>query len=206
MNYKVVWFFFIGAVVVLASYVLSLVYVQTMPNVQPAGDVVFFTNPAHAFTIGYSKFFTLSNDEIGFVQSWRQETTSPGVLELAVGLPREFEPGTNFGEVALTVGTSTDPAAVANCVTGVGEYAVKQGMVKINGVEFAKFNFTGAGAGNFYDTTSYRAQRSNTCYAVEYTIHSMNIGNYSPDQGVREFDKTRVINLLEQAVQTFKFL
>ena len=71
---------------------------------------------------------------------------------------------------------------------------------------FSKFTLNDAGAGNLYETTSYRGLFDGDCYAIEYTIHSTNIGNYSPDQGVKEFDKVKVQEELEKILDSFKFL
>ena len=76
----------------------------------------------------------------------------------------------------------------------------------IGSMKFTKITLSDAGAGNFYNTTSYRTIYHNQCYAIEYTIHSTNIGNYSPDQGITEFDQTKIVPLLENMVQSFKFL
>ncbi len=197
------------AAVVVAGYFIVVTVNQkpSAPTPAPVNqNLVSFSDPAQTFTISYPKELTLKQNEIGFVQVWREGTTTPGLLELVVGLPREFAPMTNFGEAALTVGSSKNAQAVSTCTSGIGEYATRQGTVSINGVEFTKFTLSDAGAGNFYDTTSYRTVRNGTCYAVEYTIHSTNIGNYSPDQGIKEFDRVKVQGLFEEAIQTFKFL
>jgi len=62
------------------------------------------------------------------------------------------------------------------------------------------------GAGNIYDTTSYKTIKNNMCYAVEYTVHSTNINNYSPDQNIKEFDKVKIENILNEMVKSFRFL
>ncbi len=78
--------------------------------------------------------------------------------------------------------------------------------VIIHGITYTKVTYSDAGAGNFYDTTSYRVVRHSQCYAIEYTIHSSNIGNYSPNQGISAFDEWKVQSILEGMVQSFIFL
>jgi hypothetical protein len=78
--------------------------------------------------------------------------------------------------------------------------------VKLRGIPFTKFTFSDAGAGNLYETTSYRTKRGDECYVVEYTIHSSNIGMYSPDQGIKEFDKDKITKMLDRMVRSFQFL
>ena len=122
-------------------------------------------------------------------------------------LPSSFEPKTNFGDGTLTVGTSADPTAIAECTTfAEGGNGVQKTSVAINGVTYERFVTNDAAAGNIYQTTSYRTLRNSQCYVIEYTIHSGNIENYSPDQGITAFDQAKVQSELESIVQSFKFL
>ena len=79
-------------------------------------------------------------------------------------------------------------------------------LVTINGVQYTKLVSSDPGAGNIYDTTSYRTVRNGQCYAIEYTIHSSQIGNYDPSMGIKAFDSTAVTAMMESMVQSFKFL
>ena len=131
-------------------------------------------------------------------------------------IPRSFQPKTNFSEATFVVGSSADPKSIELCLRASNgetpgynpEVAnpVSAGRVTINGVAFSKYNLGDAGAGNYYDTTSYRTMRDGVCYAVEYTIHSTNIGNYDPSQGISEFDRAKVQGILEDIAKSFKFL
>jgi len=165
-----------------------------------------FTNTGKTFSFSYPAEFNLSGGDLGYTQSWRAEATSSGLLLTVVSIPKSFQPQTNFGETKFTVGTSADPEAVKNCLSldqpGFGTST----PVAINGWPFTKITFSDAGAGNFYDTTSYRAVYNNQCYAVEYTIHSLNIGNYSPDQHISEFDRAKITALLQSMAESFTFL
>ncbi len=137
--------------------------------------------------------------------SWRNNTEVSGQLIAQVTIPDTVQPSTNFRDAVFRVGTSNNVQAMKECLTPTnGERA--KGTVVINGVTFNKLTLTDAGAGNFYDTTSYRAIRNNQCYAVEYTIHSTNIGNYDPNQGIKEFDTQAMVGTLEDMVQSFAFV
>ncbi len=137
--------------------------------------------------------------------SWSANSSTGGTLISDVILDKSFEPNTNFQDVRFTVGSSTDVTAIAQCANAQnGEVAL--GTTLINGVFFSKFSLGDAGAGNFYDTTSYRTIYNNECYAVEYTIHTTNIGNYDPSQGISEYNKTPIVTKLEAVVQSFKFI
>ena len=166
-----------------------------------------YTDTSKTFSFSYPNQFVLSGGDIGYSQDWSAATNNLGLLLTVVNIPRTFfTEKTNFGEAKFTVGTSADPDAVKNCLEyNYGETGTTS-EVMIGSRQFTKINFTDAGAGNYYDTTSYRIIYNNQCYAIEYTIHSTNIYNYSPDQGVKEFDKAKVTSILESIVQSFRFL
>ncbi len=170
-------------------------------------DTTNYTDMSKTFSFIFPNQFKLFGGDIGYSQNWREQNTSSGILFVIVNIPRTFfAEKTNFGEAKFTVGTSADPDAIKKCL--ISEYGnmEKVSTTTINGVQFIKMNFSDAGAGNFYETTSYRAIHDDECYAIEYTIHSSNIYNYSPDQGVKEFDKSKIDSVLEKIAQSFKFL
>ena len=50
------------------------------------------------------------------VDNWRVGDLSPGLQFFSLTIPRAFEPQTNFGEAKLTVGMSSNAAAVVQCL------------------------------------------------------------------------------------------
>ena len=129
-----------------------------------------------------------------------------GLILARVDISRTFfTEKTNFGDARFTIGTSVAPGAVKNCLNFQYAEQGKMSTATISSRQFTKIQFTDAGAGNLYETTSYRTVYNNQCYAIEYIIHSSNIYNYSPDQGVKEFDKAKITSVLEGIVQSFKF-
>ena len=174
-----------------------------------ASGITSFVDGSKSFSVAYPSAFQISAGEIGYTQSWSQQATTSGLTLAVVSIPQSFQPKTNFSEGKFTVGTSADADAVASCLAqpASGGPAPKKGVVvMVNGVPFTKFSFSDAGAGNLYETTTYRAVRDGQCYAVEYTIHSTNLGNYSADQHVSQFSKSKVQAALEGIVGSFKFL
>jgi membrane-bound inhibitor of C-type lysozyme len=165
-----------------------------------------YTDASKTFSFSYPNQFTLSGGEIGYSQDWRARTTDLGLLLTVVHVPQSFLPNTNFGEAKFTVGTSTDPKAVKNCLISDNRNMEVVSEVVLGSRNFTKVLFTDVGAGQYYDTASYRTIYNNQCYAIEYTVHSANIYNYSPDQGIKEFDKTKIDSVLESIVQSFKFI
>jgi membrane-bound inhibitor of C-type lysozyme len=165
-----------------------------------------YTDAGKTFSFSYPDQFVLSGGEIGFGQDWSYDTPDLGLLLAVVNIPRSILPGTNFGEAKFSVGTSVDPNALKNCLTSDFARPGSATEVSLNGQQFTKIIFTDVGAGNYYDVTSYRTIYNNQCYVVEEMIHSSNIENYSPDQGIKQFDRTKVAPILESMAQSFKFL
>jgi len=183
------------------TYTNCVAGTQTMDQ-----GVSVYTNPAKTFSFAYPNKFILSGGEIGYSQSWSAETAYSGLLLTVVNIPRSFLPNTNFGEAKFTVGVSADSDALKNClVSDYGDMGTTSVAI-IGAKKFTKLTFVGVGAGNYYDTTSYRIIYDNQCYAVEYVIHSSNIYNYSPDQGIKEFDKTKIAPVLEDMARSFRFI
>ncbi len=168
------------------------------------------TRPDGGFSIAYPLDFQ-TNDiySISPRIDWRLGANSePGNLMFTATIPKAFEPQTNFADAKLTVGRSGSNLAVANCLKPDNAAGPGTGLATttINGVPFSIFKSAGAGAGNFYETTSYRALRAGTCYAVEYTIHSTQIMNYPAEYRLREFDRNKATDVLDRIAGTFKFL
>jgi len=187
-------------------------FADCVANGSPAGSATApgakeFTDSAGTFSFTYPDSVTVSGGDVGYTQSWMVNATTSGLVLAKATLSKAFQPNTNFGEATLTVGTSPDPSAVATCLTynPSGGPATAPTKQTINGTQYTVFHSSDAGAGNFYETTSYRTVRNSQCYAVEYTIHSSNIHNYSPDQGISEFDTNAVTSVMEGIVQSFRF-
>ena len=175
-------------------------------NQTTLGDTNTYIDAGKTFSFSYPKEFSFYGGDGSYTQDWRVNTQSLGLLFTVVQIPKSFMPSTNFGEAKFTVGTSADPEAVKSCLVADNGSVVKNSKVIIGDTSFTEITLSDAGAGNFYETTSYRVVKNNQCYTVEYTIHSTNIGNYSPDQGIKEFDKTKITSILESMMQSFRFL
>ncbi len=178
---------------------------ETCPDEATTPDTKTFTDPAKTFSFSYPPTFTAALLDQQQITNWRENTDDKGTLLAVLNIPKTFEPNTNFSDVRFTVGKSTDTNALTNCLTTTNTDTTQKENVVINGTTFTKFSFSDAGAGNFYETTSYRTIKNNECYAVEYTIHSTNLSNYPPDQGITAFDKTKVQTIAEGIVKSFKF-
>lgn len=165
-------------------------------------------NTAGAFSIAYPIDFTTQDNYTARTSTdWRWNANGiEGVNYFTLTVPRAFAPQTNFVNAVLTVGASSNATAIAQCMqqSQNGELTATSSAV-INGVPFTLFHSNGVGAGNYYDTTSYRTIHAGKCYAVEYTVHSTQIMNYPASYHLKPFSKSRIDSLMKRIVDTFKF-
>ncbi len=176
---------------------------EVIPTSAPeASSLAVFVDSADIVSFSYPKDFTVMANITG--SAWRNNALG-GDLLARMSIPRLYQPSTNFSEAIFTVGRSDESSDIENCLIATnGEVAT--GAVTINGVQFQKFNLGDAGAGNRYDTTSYRVVRNGHCVAVEYMVHTTNIANYTPDSGVKEYDSKKISTILEAIAQSFHFM
>lgn len=170
-----------------------------------------FSSGSGSFSIAYPIDFNITSGNGSLTPSWLQNSpeSDKGVLYLALAVPKAFEPQTNFDDAQLTVGSSRDDSAVVGqCLVAdpAGGPPSATSTATINGIPFTVFKSSDAGAGNYYETTSYRVLHAGQCYAVEYTIHSSQIGNYPPEYNLKPFDKNQITSVLDRIVGTFKFI
>jgi len=95
---------------------------------------------------------------------------------------------------------------VRECLSPSTEGPTSATTTTINGVSFTVLKSSDAGAGNYYETTSYRTVHANKCYSVEYTVHSAQIENYPTSYNLTSFDETKINTLMQNIVGTFKFI
>jgi hypothetical protein len=213
-----------GAVIILvgAAFVASRYLVSRLDGMGP-GIVPATSTPDRLPTADRSGWRTYASSTAGVqfqfppelklseekaATGWRVGSVDPGTVIATVALPENSQPNTNLSEAHLRIGMSRNSKAVAEClVPGMrGDQAFKGTPVTVNGTPFTFFRETGAGAGNFYDTSSYRTLRSGTCYAVEITVHSTNLGNYPEEQHRVQFDNAKVQTLLLGVFESLEFL
>ncbi len=167
-------------------------------------------NTRGGFSIAYPIDFDAQDNYTAAPSAdWRLNANGvPGIKYFTLTVPRAFEPQTNFVDAMLTVGASGNSRAVADCLVpdASGGPATATSSVAVDGVMFTEFHSSGAGAGNYYETTSYRTLRAGMCYAVEYTVHSAQIMNYPASYHLHPFDEAKIATLMDRIVGTFKFL
>lgn len=161
--------------------------------------ILHFTDTNKTLMFDYNALFPLFTGSKTPTTDWKLDAKDKGILFARVTIPRGYMSKTNFSDAKFTIGRSTTTAGIKSCMTS-GTKA------NIGGYPFAKVTTNEAGAGNFYETTRYQGIVDGDCYAIEYTIHSTNIGNYSPGQGIKEFDKAKIQSELEKIITSIKFI
>jgi len=160
------------------------------------------------FSIAYPIDFDYSDNYTAAPSTdWRIDANNiSGIKYFTLTIPRAFEPQTNFADATLTVGASGNATAVSQCmIPDQGDREAATSSATLGGAAFTVFQFNGAGAGNYYQTTSYRALHAGECYAIEYTIHSGQIANYPSSYDLQPFDEAKINSLMQNVVATFKF-
>jgi hypothetical protein len=176
----------------------------------PAEWQVDANNTSGGFSIAYPiDFYSQDNNSVTPSNSWRVNANNdPGIEYFVLSVPKAFEPQTNLDQVTLTVGASGNDDAVSRCMAQdeTGGPAVATSSATINGIAFTIFHSSDVGAGNYYETTSYRTLHDGKCYAIEYTIHSSQIENYPSSYNLHPFDETRINSLMKAIIGTVKFI
>jgi len=171
----------------------------TLPQIIPGVTTLKYVSSTYGFSIRRPK--TASVVTSGF------DGFLPLTKKAVVGivLPKSLFHGTNLQEAAVYIGASKLPAVLAAWnmpVAAIGETGA--GTTAINGVSFAIFTSSDAGAGNYYEQRTYRVVHKGTCFEITEFLHSNSIGNYTPGT-VQEFDKVKFQGYLEAIVDTFRF-
>ena len=170
-------------------------------------DTDTFTDVSKTFSFSYPSELAVSGAGGGYTQSWMVNATTSGMILAQVKIPQSYLPGTNFGDATFSVGTSADPSALETCLTynPTGGKATAATTTVISGTTYTVFHSADAGAGNRYDTTSYRTSRNSQCYAIEYTIHYAVFQNF-PKGSVKQFDEAGLASKLDSIAQSFTFV
>lgn len=186
----------------------GIIYDTNSTFIKSVDCIEEFSEVNNKFTLEHNSFFKAYQPSQVQTPStdWKINAKQKGILLARISIPKAYMPNTNFSNAYLTIGASTDPKEIKSCTADASNGEVISGTKNISGYPFTKFVLGDAGAGNLYETTSYRGLLDGDCYVIEYTIHSTNIGNYSTEQGIKEFNKAKVQNEFETIIQSFKFL
>jgi len=166
-----------------------------------------YTNKKFGISLKYPAEFTLKAGQTGPLAEWALYGLANGNEIAIIEISRSFQPRTNFVGASLRLGISTEATAVKECLNQPSTFGYNSTFAKraIGGVEFKKFTRSTVAVGNNFEYTSYRAVRSGRCEVFEYVIKHREIENYPIESGVKEFNKTMIINSLESILDTVQF-
>jgi hypothetical protein len=168
---------------------------ETTNNGQTTPKLQTFQSSKYKFQFQYPQEFALTTARYGNLND----------KVIQVEMSSDNYPNTNFNDAGFAVTAS--PAQSQNqCLTaskpeGSSDFS---NTTTINGIKFYWTNGTGAGAGNLYDSKIYRTYNKNTCLEISETVHTSNLGNYTPGT-VQEVNKDPIWQKLDGILQTFKF-
>lgn len=172
---------------------------SNLPNIVPGIKTLQYDDSNYGFQLYYPQD---SDVRSGYLEGYLPVTQNAAV---GIFLSQSLFNGTNLGEAAVLVGINPSAKSLTQCNTLVPDLEENRlGIVNINGIDFHAFSSTGVGAGNIYETKSYRLIHNNSCYEIVEFLHSGSIYNYTPGT-VKEFDKARFSKILDNMVQSFVF-
>jgi hypothetical protein len=156
---------------------------------------------------------TYSNSQYNFSfsypNSFVQVTATYGNLSnqiIQAQLGRTDYPKTNFGDADFNV--SQEAAAnLAACLKfqyPAAPTPATPPQKEINGTNYYLLKGDDAGAGNFYNSTIYRTFINGNCFELNQTIHTSDIGNYTPGT-VTQVDTVPIQAMLDGILNSFKF-
>jgi hypothetical protein len=181
------------------------------------GLAEYYTNPSEwavddrkdaGFTVRYPIDFQISDNYSATpATDWRVNgNQTKGIVMFSLVIPKVFEPQTNFDDAKLTIGSSRNSSAIAGCTKPDTNATFRiTATTTIDGIPFSVSTTSDAGAGNLYETTSYRTVHNGQCWAIEYTIHSSQIGNYPPSFNLQPVDDVKLKSALDTIVQAVTF-
>lgn len=209
LHTKIIVFIALLLIVALGIYEMKKTYAphETI-GINPIVSVPVENTPTTSTYHGATFQFSYPQDmalDATPIDAWKIHTPHPGTVLASLTIARTTQPNTNFSEAWLSVSSNADTQAVQECLVGVNMEGPVTTTTTINGTEFKKFSFSEGAAGNYYATTSYHTIDNGACYVVEYTIHSTNIDNYDPSQGITAFNTQMVTTPFESIVNSFRF-
>jgi len=173
--------------------------------VESGSGMQTYTDLGKTFSFLFPTTFSIEGSSEGYSTDWAVFATTSGLQLAKILVPKSYVPGTNFSDATFTVGVSGNPSALATCIQNPNGTRGTATATTINGIPFTKLFFQDAGAGNRYDTTSYRTVYDHMCYVVEYTIHYGVFQNY-PAGSIQEFNEASLQETLTHVAESFQFI
>lgn len=168
-----------------------------------ATDRTPYNNTIYRVAFSYPNTMSVASEESIKSFGWNSQE-SAGSRIVAVVLPRSYASSTNFSDATVAVGINPALKSKLQCEKYT-EGSSSRSVVTMGGATWHKESMSDAGAGNYYDSVIYKTLRPEGCIALETIVHSTNIDNYSPDQGITQFNRHDIDNVINSVVSSFRF-
>jgi hypothetical protein len=149
------------------------------------------------------------NFSFSYPNSFLQVNPTYGNLSnqiIQVQLGNTDYPKTNFGDAGFNI--SQEAASnLAECLKfqyPAAPSSATPPQKEINGTNYYVLTGGGAGAGNSYSSTIYRTFMNSNCFELNETIHTTDIGNYTPGT-VTQIDTAPIQVMLDGILNSFNF-
>ncbi|MFA5169623.1 MAG: MliC family protein [Candidatus Paceibacterota bacterium] len=158
-----------------------------LPNIYHDGTVVF--------SIRYPNNYSVNSN-------YQYQALGPNkeINGVKFTIPSDIKNGTNLSNDS---GISIESIPnIQNCNAGL--FLSDSSNIKTvteNNTEYSFASSTDAAAGNRYEESVWTLSNNNSCIAIRYFIHYGAIENY-PQDTIKEFDKTALINQFDKIRQT----
>ncbi|MBK9927607.1 MAG: hypothetical protein IPP66_20245 [Anaerolineales bacterium] len=112
--------------------------------------------------------------------------------------------GTNLFGAYFMFGSSSDAKTVETCTqpASLGGPETIWGDVTITGIKFTRSEAVGIATGNIYEQVFHRVAVDGVCYEITFLTHYGNMGAYSPELKVTEFDRPALLKRFESILST----
>ncbi len=169
-------------------------YVGCIVLAKDLGDLPnVYLDPVAGFSIRYPIDYSIDT-------SYKYQGLGPNkeIHGVKFIIPKSFASGTNLS--SYDTGVSVEIISeVKDCRANLflNSNAKEQTIQDNNGREYSFASSTEGAAGNFYEEEVWAFSNANSCIAVRYLIHSMNINNY-PENTVLEFNRQFLIEQFDE--------
>ena len=175
--------------IALSALLLLTACANTKPSTAP--ETSSYQNSSAGYSISYPRGFAVRENDTLITDDFQIDGT-------AFIFPDSYAEGKTLNETKIHVGVQKDACPDSQS---------PKTAVTINNTQFQKFDWSGVGAGNLYQGTTYETMHGNfSCYIITLYMHSCNLGPDCSPGHAKSFDKQPLVDVFEKMLGTFKVL
>ncbi len=181
----------------------TVVYAPFEPKTYSTSFYSKGVGPLYSYSFSYPRDFGLATGDQASAGSFLMDAA-----QVSVRTPSDAfqNPKSNFGDASFVVSVASGATAIADCYDmpqGARGGTAATSTVTVNGQQFVASATTGVGAGQIYDSRIYRTVFNNFCFEAALTVHTGNIGMYTPGTVV-QFDESKAFGVLGTILNSLK--